>query len=403
MPKYIFFGKEKGVMNKTLVGQESGKKLVPSTCLVLIARKLDPGGSERQLVALSKELKARGYMVHVLLFYKGGMFDDELAAAGVPLYYLGKKGRWDVFSFFWRFVAIARRLNPAVVYSFLDVPNIMALLLRPFIKQLRVVWSIRAAFMEMQQYDWMARLVPALENRLCRGADCIIANSRAGRDWAVRRSFPADKLCVIENGIDTERFCPNPKARENVRQEWGVEASEKLVGLPARLDPMKDHRTFLKACASVASRREDIRFVCVGGGPERYRAELIALANRLGLADRLTWAGRRTDMPSVYCGLDIVASSSSFGEGFPNVVAEAMSCGVPCVVTDVGDSARIVGEVGEVVPPRDAEALAAALNRMLSRTDEDAELRRLARQRIVGKFSMQRMVSQTEKVLCGND
>lgn len=367
--------------------------------VVLLARKLDQGGAERQIVTLAKSLHTRGHDVHVVLFYAEGVFDGELVSAGVSTHFVGKRGRWDAIGFLTRLALILRRLQPATVYSFLDLPNILSVLLRPAIEHPRLVWSIRAAGMEMCHYDWLSRLIPLLEARLSRVADVIVANSRAGKDWAHSRGFPPDKIIVIENGIDTERFRFDAAGRMRLRSEWKVGAGETVIGLVARLDVMKDHRNFLQACALLAAKRKDLRFVCIGGGPVDYQAELKALAGHLGIEDRLIWGHARQDMPVAYSAMDIACSSSAFGEGFSNAVAEAMACERPCVVTDVGDSARIVGEVGEVAPPRDAIGLAAAMTKMLARIEGNTEIGSQARAKVVGEFSMERMVLRSEQVL----
>lgn len=157
--------------------------------LILLARKLDQGSAERQLVTLAKALRDRGCDVHVVLFYEvyeGGVFDSELTAAGVPIYFLGKHGRWDVVGFLVRLVLLLLCLQPEVIYSFLDVPNILAVLVRPFISSVRLIWSIRAADMEMQHYERLARLVAWMEAGFRRAADVIVANSHAGKEWGLR-------------------------------------------------------------------------------------------------------------------------------------------------------------------------------------------------------------------------
>lgn len=371
--------------------------------IVVLARKLDQGGAERQIVALAKGLKEKGHDVQVVLFYVGGIFDGELTTAGVPVHFVGKRGRWDAVGFLVRLALILRRLRPATIYSFLDLPNILAALLRPAVGRPRLVWSIRAAGMEMHHYDWLSRAIPRLEAGLSRIADVVVANSHAGSAWAINRGFPAARMAVVENGIDTVRFQPDAVGRAEIRDKWKVGANQRLIGLVARLDAMKDHRNFLQTCALLETPPHDLRFVCVGGGSLAYRGELEAYAERLGISDRVIWAGACQDMPAIYCALDIACSSSAFGEGFSNAVGEAMACGVPCVVTDVGDSARIVGEVGEVVPPRDADALAEAIARMLDRLEGNADIRRQARARIVDEFSVERMVLRTEQVVYGNN
>ena len=367
--------------------------------LILLSRKLDQGGAERQLVVLAKALKGKGHDVHVVLFYSDGAFDDELVTAGVYVHFVNKRGRWDVFGFLTRLVRILRKLRPAMIYSFLDVPNILTALLFPWIGRPRLIWGVRAAGMELQHYDWLARVVSRFETVLSRVADLAIANSRAGENWANDRGFKATRMVVVENGIDTVLFHPDPKGGQRIRDGWGVKENQRLIGLVARLDVMKDHRNFLQACALLAKKRDNLRFVCVGSGSASYRASLEVIAENLGLAGRVIWAGARQDMPIIYSALDISCSSSAFGEGFPNAIGEAMSCGVPCVVTDVGDSARIVDKLGEIAPPRDAEALSDAMERMLDRLESDAGIRNLVRERIVTEFSVERMVQRTEQLL----
>jgi len=368
--------------------------------IILLARKLDPGGAERQLVTLAKGLKQRGHDVHLVLFYSGGVDDAELAAADLQVHFVGKWGRWDVLGFLFRLVRTLRGLRPKVIYSFLDVPNVLAVLLQPLMSGPRLVWSIRAAGMEMQHYDWLSRSIPKLEALLSRYSDIVIANSEAGAQWAAGRGFPRPRVVVVENGIDTQRFRFDPAGRERYRGEWGIGAGEMAIGLVARFDPMKGHETFLRAAVHLAKQRDDLCFVCVGGGEEEYIRRMQALSESLGIAKRVTWAGAQTDMPAAYSALDI-SSSSSFGEGFSNAVAEAMACERPCVVTDVGDSARIVGSTGEIVPPRNPEALAAGLLRLLDRLGHEPDLGHRARQRIVAEFSVERMLERTEHALFG--
>jgi glycosyltransferase involved in cell wall biosynthesis len=208
-------------------------------------------------------------------------------------------------------------------------------------------------------------------------------------------------MIVIPNGIDIETFCPDREAGLRVRHEWGVGEHELLIGLVARLDPMKDHPTFLRAATLLARQNCSVRFVCVGGGPQDYEEKLRSLASELALNGKVIWAGARSDMPTVYNALDI-ACSSSIGEGLPNAIAEAMSCGLPCVVTDVGDSARLVGEARQVVPPSDPEAMAAAWADLLNLSPEErSALGMQARERIVREYSVAQLARRTEDALLG--
>lgn len=365
--------------------------------IFLLARSLNIGGAERQLVHLASGLHARGEKVVVGLFYTGGVLDAELEARGIPIVDLGKSGRWDVPGFLKRVRGAIAEARPSVVYSFLGTANIVAAAVRPFAPRFRMVWSIRASDMDPARYDWVFRLNYALECALSRRADLIISNSHAGRDHAAMHGFPRDRIEVVPNGIDTGRFRPDPALRAAKRAEWGLAEGETAIGVLARIDPMKDHPLFLRAAAIAAPRRPDLRFLCIGEGDPAYLAELRQLAEALGLTERVLWTGRSTDPVAALNALDISCSSSAFGEGFSNAVGEAMACALPCVVTDVGDSARLVGDTGRVVKPRDAEALAAAL---LAEADAQGSGNGArARQRIVDCFSLDSMVERTRTLL----
>lgn len=367
--------------------------------ILFLARSLDRGGAERQLVVLAKGLACRGYAVAVAVFFGGGAYEAELAKAGVRIIRLEKKGRWDVLPFLLRLVRVLRKERPVVLHSYLGVPNILAVALKPFLPGTRIVWGVRASNMDLSRYDWLSRLAYVLERRLARFADRIIANSHAGRHHAVANDFPEEKIVVIPNGIDTDYFQPDPDGRRRIRAEWGLDEHEMLVGLVGRLDPMKDHPVFLEAASQIARVRQEVRFVCVGGGPADYAAALKQQAASLGLTSRLIWAGARDDMSAVYSALDI-SSSSSFGEGFSNTIAEAMACGVPCVVTDVGDSAHIVGDSGSVVPPRNHHVLAAAIQYWIDLPAEERLAQGAAcRARVVSEFGIDRLILRTEQTL----
>jgi glycosyltransferase involved in cell wall biosynthesis len=223
----------------------------------------------------------------------------------------------------------------------------------------------------------------------------MIANSEAAAARRKTEGFRCRRQLAIPIGIDTDAFRPDPAQRARVRAEWDI-SEEPLIGAVGRIDRFKGGRTFLEAAAALARRRSDVRFVLVGGGPSKHMSELKRLSRELGLAERLHWTGFREDMPAVYNALDVLCSASE-REGFPNVIGEAMACGVPCVVTDVGDSAAVVADSGIIVPPREPGQLADALETMLrKRADlQAAEIRRL----ITTRFSIDRWIDATEAEL----
>ena len=365
--------------------------------LCFLIRQLNTGGAQRQLVTLLEGLDSTRFTVALITFYDGGAFRDQVTQMPYLEYVcIDKRGRWDVFGFMGRLLRELRRRRPHVLHGYLATSNLLAVALKPWLRGTRIIWGIRGSYMDFSKYEWTELLLFRLECLCARFADLVISNSEAGRQHCLAHGFSNENIVVIPNGIDTELFQPDADARRQVRQEWGVLENEILIGLVGRMDPIKDHPVFLQAAARLAAERREVRFVCVGDGPEDYTAQLQGQGEALGLTEKLIWAGARSDMSAVQNALDI-ATSSSQGEGFPNAIGEAMACGIPCVVTDVGDSAWIVGSTGNVVPAGDPAALAAGWAECLGR--DKAELGQQARQRIVEEFSVPCLARKTEEAL----
>lgn len=367
--------------------------------IMFLIRSLDwYGGAQRQLVNLASGLSRASHDVVVVTYYPHVPLERELEEAGVEVRSLGKRSRWDLLRPIVRFVRLVRKSQPTVLHGYLSTANILAVIAKACCPPLKVVWGLRASNMHWEEYDWLHKLSFVIERVLSRFADLLIVNSYAGRSHYASSGFPVDKMIVIHNGIDTDRFQPDKQAGRAMRSRWGIDEKERVVCLAGRLDPMKDHATFLKAAALVSQGRTHVRFVCVGQGPDEYTNALHALAMREGIADRMMWAGCFYDMRPVYNACDVVVSSSVWGEGFPNVLAEAIACGIPCVATDVGDSSFLfAATVGRLVPPGDPAALAKAIVAVLEsdRAYQSATLH----EQIVRSFGREQLVRVTEEQL----
>lgn len=365
--------------------------------ICFLIRSLHYGGAERQLVELARGLKGRGHMVTVLSFYSEGPLGEDLRAAGIDWSPLGKGGRWDMLPFLLRLVRRVRALRPDVLHSYATVPNVVAAVAAPFLGPVAVVWGVRASALPRTEYDVMVHASLWLSAWLARWADLIIVNSSAGAEDHVSLGYPESRMVVIPNGIDTDRFRPDAERRSRTRAAWELSAEEIVVGNVARLDPMKDAATFLRAAALVFQKRPECRFVCVGSAGDEPLAELRRLATELGLGRSFRWLPATHDPADVYRALDVHCSSSAFGEGFSNALGEALATGIPCVATNVGDAGRMLHGLGLVVPPGDSEALADAMLEMLDR--RSAALTDRCRRRIVEEFSVPQLIERTESTL----
>ena len=230
-------------------------------------------------------------------------------------------------------------------------------------------------------------------SRFARG---IICNSNAGRDYILSIGYENKNIKVIPNGIDTERFKYSPNKRMSQRNYWNLTDHSPLIGVVARIDFVKDHLSFIKAASRVLNDHPNTRFVCVGDGNPELLMSLKDESIQLGLSDKLIWAGHSNNPVADYSALDILVLPS-MTEGFPNVIVEAMACGLPVVATNVGDCRQIVGDCGWIVPPKNPEALAATISEAIYALPTWSAER--SRKRIQENFSVDAMVDQTLSVL----
>ena len=228
----------------------------------------------------------------------------------------------------------------------------------------------------------------------------IVACARETQRVHVDNGYDASKFTIIPNGYDVSVFAPNQLSGGRLRDALGIARGTPLVGLVGRWDPLKDHANLFAALQTVRGGLPDMRLVLAGMGCEPGNADLRRLLQNFSLDACTHLLGRRSDVPALMNAMDIHVLSSS-SEAFPNVVAEAMACGTPCVVTQVGDAASIVGDTGWSVPPKNPDALAQAISEALREREDGhrwSARQAAARQRIVDEFSLPTMVARYQKV-----
>lgn len=368
--------------------------------LLLLIPSLARGGAEGQMVLLANGLARRGHEVLAVPLCGGGALERELR--DVRLVELGKRDKLDLPRTVFRLAALLRSERPDILHGYLPTANILAALCGMLHPGLRVVFGLRASNVALGDLGFAARLTYRLEHLLAHRANLIIANSEAGRAHALACGYPTANLAVVPNAVDMQHFRPAPEGAALLRNEFGITSEQPLVGVVARLDPMKDQLGFVQAAAQVLATRPTVRFLLVGGGVESYAQLVRERIASLNLEGRVLLTGTRADMPAVYSALDVLCLPSAYGEGFPNAVAEALACGSPCVVTDVGDAAVLAnraGDAGLVVPPDDPEALAQGLLVMLDRVkDYGTEISRQAKAAI-SLYAPGALAERTEALL----
>jgi len=348
------------------------------------------GGAEVMLHKLLATLDRQVIKSEVVALLPGGEYADRIRSLSIPVHDLAMRRGFPSPGAIWRLGHLLRAASPAVVQTWMYHADLLGTLATRGMSNTKVAWNIRHSNLgELNSplTHWTARICARLSHWV---PAAIVCNSTVAKQIHVDLGYAADKFVVIPNGFDTNLFSPNEVARTLLRSELGLAPSSLLVGLVGRFHEQKDHATFVQAAALLHRAHPAVHFLLCGPGVDGQNKLLMRWITEAGLADVMHLLGPRTDMPQIMAALDLLVSSSSGGEAFPNVVGEAMACAVPCIVTDVGDSALIVGDTGFVVPTRQPAALATALERTIDL--DPAQRTRLgsqARQRIIDNFSIQ--------------
>jgi glycosyltransferase involved in cell wall biosynthesis len=350
----------------------------------------ETGGAQVMLRRLVMRLQADGVDNSVISLSAPSPRFDDLRPLGVDLHHLDMRSRFTSVGAFVRLRRRLAALRPDVVHTWLYHADLVGGLAAGLTGLAPVVWGIHHTAQQSERLKPMTRLVrrvngvlsPFLPARIVCCAHAAEASHRA-------IGYPRGKMMVIANGFDTEAFRPDLAARRAIRRELEVPADAPLVGLMARFHPQKDHHTFVRAAARLMRQIPDAHFVLAGRGVTRGNRALRRWIEVTGAPRRFHVLGQRDDMPRLMAACDVVSMSSACGEGLPLVLGEAMACGVPCVATDVGDSALLVGETGRVVPPGDADALAAAWASLLALAPEARQrLGQRARDRVLARYQL---------------
>jgi glycosyltransferase involved in cell wall biosynthesis len=357
---------------------------------------LNVGGAEMMLYKLLAGIDRRRTRNVVVSLTNGGPLGARIADLGVPVHTAGiPRGRITIRGLA-RLIAVLRQERPQILQAWMYHANLLGLICGRLQRVPHVLWNIRNANEDLRRWPWSTVLTLRACARLSALPTAVVINSEAGRAFHERLGYHPRRWLVIPNGFDLKRFAPDPGARRTLRAELDVPPEAPLVGLMGRYHGIKDHPNFFRAAALIHERRPDVHFVLAGQDVTLDNPEIARLVAGQPVERALHLLGQREDVPCLMAALDLLVSSS-LGEGFPNVVGEAMSAEVPCVVTDVGDSARIVGPTGVVVRPRDSCALADAVLQVLQLPPERRhELGRAARARIEQQFSIESVVRRYE-------
>ncbi|MDM8527687.1 glycosyltransferase [Anaerolineales bacterium HSG24] len=364
--------------------------------IIQVISGLDTGGAEIMLYRLLGHIDRTKFEVEVISLTDIGPTGKKIVTLGIPVFALGmKRGVLPNPIIILRLTCLLRQQRPHVIQTWLYHADLIGGLAAKLAGNIPICWGIHISNLDAQLYKQTTYRVISAGAKLSRWLPTrIVICSQVAQQPHIELGYVSEKMVFIPNGFDLEAFKPNPTARVTLRQELDLPPDTPLVGLIARFDPQKGHYNFIKAAEELHFHQPDVKFLLCGKDITWDNKELVQWIDAANLQQTCYLLGRRDDIPRLQAGLDIL-TLSSHGEAFPLVVGEAMACGIPCVVTDVGDSALIVGKTGRVVPPSNPTALAQAWRQLLALPYEARRIiGQQARQRISENFEIGQIAKQ---------
>ncbi len=363
--------------------------------VVLLTSSLERGGAERQVVELANGLDDSRFRVTVCSLSNENPLAADLRDTNERFVVLPKTRKFDL-ALIARTARLLASLKTAVVHSFMFDAEIVGRLAGRLARVPAVICSNRCPHLGRARFKrWVARFTEPC-------FDVMIANSWAGFEYERdHQRVDAAKLCVIPNGVDTEVFHPGEAIE--LRREFDIPPAAPVIGMFAHFRGNKDHATLIEAAAMVLKKHHDARFLLVGGSDGDHENSLHgktrAAVSRLDIADRVIFAGARSDIPELCRLIDIKVLSTHF-EGTPNVVLEAMASGRPVIASNVSDNARLIidGRTGFVVPPRDASAMADRIARLIADPALRRDMGAAGRLRAEEEYSVEALSRRTSDV-----
>ena len=358
--------------------------------IVFIITGLSTGGAEMMLYKFLSRIDRNRFSPTVISLIDGGVFALRLKALGIPIYSLGMQPGRPSISAIQRLTKLLNQIQPDLIQGWMYHSNLAAQLANFLAKRkVPVLWSIHHSIESL----WAEKITLAatikLTAALSSNIEKVIFSSERGQTQHISVGYCSKNAITIGDNFDLSKYKPASQSQSNLRQSLNLAETSILIGSVARYHPMKDHANFLNAAAKIAPEHPDVHFILIGPGVDNQNSTLSEQIQKLGIGNQTHLLGERQDIPVLMTSLDIFTSSSAYGESFPNVLGEAMSCQIPCVATNVGDSDLIVGDTGIIVSTKDSEALAEAWQKLilLGRKGRQ-DLGEKARERIKQSFDL---------------
>ncbi|HEX3029180.1 MAG TPA: glycosyltransferase [Clostridia bacterium] len=358
---------------------------------------LSVGGAEMMLYRLLLNTDRNKIEPYVISLTEGGDIKPRIEALGIKVFSLNMSMGPSAVKYLFQVRKLCKEIKPDIIQGWMYHGNFFAqVACMGLKKKMPVVWNITHSLNDLKNEKRALRILIGISSKLSKFPAKIIYCSQVSAIQHESIGYNKTKTVLIPNGFDTALFKPDKKACDEKRKDLELKKTDFLIGIIARYHPAKDHNTFLEAAAMLIKYSPSVKFLLAGRDVDMLNESLVCKVKELGIGENVILLGERIDIPEIMAALDLY-SSSSVTEAFPITIGEAMSCGLPCVVTDVGDCAYIVGQTGIVVPPRNPEEMAKAWQKIINLDHSTREkLGEEARKIIEEKFSLPNVVKHYE-------
>jgi glycosyltransferase involved in cell wall biosynthesis len=358
--------------------------------LVFVITALGTGGAEMMLYKLLTRINRDRYSPTVISLIDGGVFIGRFYDLDIPVKTLGMKpGVYNPIILL-KLRQMLREIQPDIIQGWMYHANLAAQLSNFLaLGKAPVFWSIHHSVDSLKAEKLPLAATIKLTALLSSKVEKVIFSAEKGQKQHIQLGYDPTNGAAIGDNFDLAKYKPASNPQFNLRSSLGLPEDSILIGSVARYHPMKDHANLIEGAAILIANDPKVHFVLVGPNVDQQNPALSAQIAKLGIADQVHLLGERQDIPDVMTSFDIFTTSSAYGESFPNVLGEAMSCQIPCVATDIGDSRTVIGDTGVVVPPKNPQALADAWQKLIILGQEKRQdLGKQARQRIQDNFNL---------------
>jgi glycosyltransferase involved in cell wall biosynthesis len=370
------------------------------TKIIHIITSLSTGGAQMMLYKLVQRTNKNKFKIQVVSLTDGGQLEEKMQEHGIKVHCLNMKPGSFKIKYLYTLVSILKQEKPDIVQTWMYHADLVGGVAAKFYRcKTPVLWGIRHSDLDKEASKKSTIMIAKICAKLSRYIPGkIICCSVASQEVHAKIGYMEKKMIVIPNGFELDRFSPNLSLSEELKEELNISKDEFVIGNVGRFNAQKDHENFIKAASIFEKEFKKAKFILCGDNLTWDNIQITEWIEKYKLSkEKICLIGRRADIPKIMTSLDILTLSSSFGEGFPNVIGEAMACQVPCVVTDVGDSALIVGDTGIVVKPRDSKELAEGWFEFARKTPDDRlKFGINARSRIKNNFDLNDIVKKYE-------